>query len=156
MCAAAEVTIPLIQKHLKETLDFLTPFLPMANSHMVTYLTDNLWKKNISLEIQQEIQSEADVRDAIDIFWNHLDADDNSDVTDDNDKFKYFRKFLSNSKQYHLDKFTDIWITPDELNKQLNKESINGVIVRGFMSPKKNHEVCSIFKRIKSFCSMNK
>lgn len=141
MCTVAEVTIPLLQKHLKATLDFLTPFLPMANSHMVTYLTDNLWKRNISLEIQQEIQSEADIRDAIDIFWNHLDANHNSAAIDETDKFQYFRKFLSNSKQCYLDRLTDVWITPDELNQQLNKDSKNVVTVRGFMSSKKNHEV---------------
>lgn len=140
MCAAAtEVTIPLLQKHLRATLDFLTPFLPMANGHMVTYLTECLWDKHVPADIRQEIQTESNVNEAMEVYWKHLAA--NAESMEEQKSYGQFRCFLSNAKQYYLDRFTDVWITPDELNQRLHSKQFKNMSIKGFMNEKKNHEV---------------
>lgn len=131
--------IPVLQKHLRDTLDFLTPFMPMANGHMVTYLTANLWEKYIPLEIREEIRSESDVRKALETYWTHLEA---NEIGSGNEDSMHFRGFLLNARQFYMDRFTDVWITPDELNQKLNCSNYNqNTMTKGFMNEKKYYEV---------------
>lgn len=138
MCAAKINMIPQLQKHLQETLDFLTPYLPMANDHMVTYLTANLWEKHIPPEIREEIRTESDICKAIEMYWTHLEA---NECWTGNTDFEHFRGFLLNAKHFYLDRFTDVWITPDELNRMLNCNNSENTLIKGFMNEKKNYEV---------------
>lgn len=144
-----EITAQLIQHHIRNTMEYLTPLLAMANAPMVTYLTKNLWKTHIPKEIQDEIQTKSDIQSAVDIFWHHLHAD-HSDCTT-NDQFDHFRAFLRKNREFHLDNLQDVWITPEQLNHVFNTQRSNPLPIRGFMSMKKNHEVFCLFFFIFTF-----
>lgn len=143
MCATIEITTQILQNHIRSTLEYLTPLLGMANAPMVSYITDNLWKKHVPMEIQQEIQISSDIESAVNIFWTHLNEIQNTEESAD--KFKHFRAFLSSNKQYQLDSHPDIWISPQRL-KQILDSQRNYLPMKGFMSHKKNHEVHSLLK----------
>lgn len=121
------------------TLDYLNPLLSMANCHMVTYLTHNLWKEYIPKEIQREIQSKDDLERATDIYWMHLRNTENDFSAAD--EFKYFRTFLAGSNQHCIDSLTDVWISPDQLKEKLRCKVDDALPIKGFMSTKKTHEV---------------
>lgn len=137
--AAMEITAQLIQHHIRNTMEYLTPLLGMANAPMVNFLTENLWKTHIPKEIRGEIQTTSDIQSAIDIFWHHLHTDQN--VNTAKDQFNHFRTFLWKNREFHLDNLQDVWITPEQLKNQFNAQRSNPLPIRGFMSTKKNHEV---------------
>lgn len=139
MGATLEVTTLLLQNHIRNTLDKLTPLLAMANAPMVKYFTEQLWKTHIPEEIQREIQTKDDIRDALEIYWQHLDIDSNENPA--NDKFKNFRAFLANAKNFHLDNLDDVWVSPEKLKQIFDGERNSSLSIKGFMSMKKNHEV---------------
>lgn len=140
MSAASELTIQLLLKRVKSVFDYLTPFLPLANFPMVNFFIGKAWQMNIPKEIQEEIQTQTDIEEATEIYWQHLHAK-NCDYS--SEKFKHFRSFLSNTKTFHLDNFNDVWTTPEDLFEIFNNNLVEAPPIKGFMSIKKNHEVCS-------------
>lgn len=149
MGATIEVTTQLLQNHIRNTLEKLTPLLAMANAPMVTYFTEQLWDTHIPAEIRQEIQTNDDINDAIDIYWQHLSTDNCSTV--ENDKFKHFRSFLAGSKQFHLDNFEDVWVSPEKLKQIFDTQRSRTLPIQGFMSVKKNHEVRNFVLKKRNF-----
>lgn len=139
MSGTIEITTQLLQNHIRNTLDKLCPLLNLANAPMVKFFNENLWKTHVPNEIQQEIQTTADINEAVEIYWKQLDIEENN--IEVNDKFKHFRAFLNSTKQYHLDSFQDVWITPEKLNEIFDNQRNTPLAIKGFMSTKKNHEV---------------
>lgn len=151
MGAAAEVTIPLLQKHLNAAINHLKPFTPMLNGHMTRFLSENLWQRSVPDDIQTELRTEADVYEAINIYKQHLNPTTNTNATCE--RFKHFRTFLLNTKRYYLDRFTDVWITPDDLNRKLGLGIADKLQkCEGLMAPKKQYEV--IISLLYSFHSL--
>lgn len=139
MGATVEITAPLIQNHIRKAFECLSPLLSFANAPAVTFFTKRLWRTHVPAEIQREIQTIDDINDAVEIYWKHLDLEQ-SDVIP-NDRFKHFRKFLSNVRRHHLDNFEDVWITPEKFKQILDAHHRITLPIEGFMSQKKNHEV---------------
>lgn len=137
--AAMEVTTQLIQHHIRNTMEYLRPILGMANAPMVTYLTENLWRTHIPMEIQEEIRTTSDIQTAVDIFWNHLNTDQRDCAT--TDQLKHFRAFLRKNTEFYLDNLRGVWITPEQLKCAFDTQRANPLPIHGFMSTKKNHEV---------------
>lgn len=140
-----EVTVQLLQNHLRNTMERLMPLLSFANAPMVKFLTENLWEQMIPHEIQQEIQTPSDIQSAVEIFWSHLNEE--SFNNNNNDKFKHFRAFLANNHQSHLDNLRDAWITPEKLKQIFDTQRNSPLPIKGFMSTKKNHEVIQFWHR---------
>lgn len=135
------VTAQLIQNHIRNTFERLVPLLGIANAPMVKYFTEKLWTTHVPAEIQHEIQTTKDIKDAVEIYWKHLDAEQWDSV---NDKFKHFRAFLSTARQHHLDNLEDVWVTPENLMQILDAHHRTTLPIQGFMSLKKNHEVRTV------------
>ncbi|XP_037044557.1 methyltransferase-like protein 25 [Bradysia coprophila] len=150
-----DVTIPLLKRHLHQAITYLNPFLPYLNAHMTKFFSDNLWQRNVPLNIQSEIRTDADVYEAIKIYRHHLNP--SVDSTADSDCFKNFRAFLRNTKPFYLDSYTDVWISPSELNRELKMAIGDEVhMSEGFMPQKKRHEVEAVANVIATICSMSK
>lgn len=143
MSAITEVTVPLLRHHLKTTVDFLKPFLPFVEGHMTRFFTEDLWHKHIAPEIQREIHTESDVREALDIYRHHLTPDtDLLSTAKKTNRLEHFRVHLTNTKHYYLDRFRDVWITPEELDRIFAGASdAKQTNHRSFMSMKKHYEV---------------
>lgn len=139
-----DVSIPLLKRHLNQAINYLNPFLPYLNAHMTKFFSDNLWQRNVPPNIQNEIRTDVDVHEAINIYRQHLNPDVNS--TGDTDRLKNFRAFLRNTKQFYLDSYKDVWITSDDLNRELKLDiGDKAQTSKDLMPQKKRHEVVKRF-----------
>lgn len=136
-----KVSGDIVRNHLDKCLRFLTPYLPMANCHMVTFITDNLYERFVSHAIQSEMKSHSHFDEAMDIYWNHLR--DEMEITQMNG-FEHLHRHLADMREHSIDKLDSVWITPDVLKEAIGCKT-NDLLnkIEGFMSPKKNHEVCA-------------
>lgn len=57
-----------IRQHLQSVVTFLDPLLPLANCHMVEFLTQNHWDKLIPGNLKTGLQC-MDLNEAVDQFW---------------------------------------------------------------------------------------
>lgn len=135
-----KATTGMVRSHLDKCWRFLEPFLPMANCHMVTFITNKLYEKYVPPAIKDELKSMANIDAATDIYWNHLNEKENKSKIDG---FDCLRKHLAEMRDHTLDRIDNVWITPDELKAAIGCEPNDLLNVKGFMSEKKNHEVNS-------------
>lgn len=133
-----KTSIEIVRNHLDQCLLFLTPFLPMTNCHMVTFITDNLYEKYVPPTIQNEMKSTLHIDQAMDIYWNHLNekAEESKFAS-----FKYFQNHLADLRRHTLNQIDNVWITPEELKVAIGCKTNNLQNIKGYMSEKKNHEV---------------
>lgn len=138
------ITIINLQLHIDNIIKYLQPHKQLINCHMVNYLTDNLWTTLIPSDIQSEITNVSDIENAIEFFWK-TSTNQRSNL---NQSFKSLDTFLTNSEKYRMDNLQDVWVSPEDLTKQLSRfgcslatEHENKLNVKEFMSEKKNHEV---------------
>lgn len=108
----------------------------MLNGPMVLYLTNDLWQKNLPAAIRQEIRTQSDATEALNVYWTHLENDGGG-------SFPNLREFIATARENSIDSMRDVWITVGELEKQLNVEQSERFKVHGFMSEKKKYEVTS-------------
>lgn len=108
----------------------------MLNDHMILYLTNDLWQKHLPAAIRQEIRTQSDAKEALNVYWTHLEQDGK-------ESFPNLREFLATARENSIDTMRDVWITVGELKEQLNIERSEQFKVHGYMNEKKNYEVTS-------------
>lgn len=151
------ITTNSLQLHLDNIIKFLKPQLSFVNCHMVGYLTDNLWETYIPEDIQAEVQTDEHVDVAVKIFWNFFDAEGRN-LANESSECSGIQKHLKMCQQYRLDSLKDVWVTPEQLRKELvslgccQKED-SGLRIKEFMSEKKNHEVHHVSQLVATLCS---
>lgn len=126
-----------VQNSLENLIKYLKPFLPLVNSHMVSYLTDDHWKSYIPELIQQEIKSQSDINRSIEEFWEFKEK---------TEKHTNLGKFVENSENLLKENLKNISINVKELKIKLQLldcllPTESGLEITEFMSSKKNHEV---------------
>lgn len=126
-----------VQTSLENLIKYLKPYLPLVNSHMVSYLTDDHWKSYIPESIQEEIKSESDINRSIEEFWEFKST---------SEKFTNLGKFVENSEKLLTENLKNISINVDQLKIKLQSLDCllppeSGLEISEFMSSKKNHEV---------------
>lgn len=136
----ANITSNALQIHLEHIIRYVKPLLPLANCHMVNYLTDNLWDTYVPEEIRCAIDSSAKIDEAIRLFWRHRDRNASSEYQ------QKFQNFLINYQQFTLDGLHSLWLSLDELNDQLANDgcttrTADCLPIKDFMSAKKCSEV---------------
>ena len=140
--ATEVVTVAVLERRLNELTGYLTKYMAFINCHMVQFLTENLWMRHIPEDIQEEIRSEEDVRDAIEMFWKYGLHAQNKSLDCETVRYKRFAGFLKETQQHTLDACEDVWVTPEQLKSCFMVEAkMNHLRVTDFMSQKKSHEV---------------
>lgn len=120
--------IQQIRGQMQAILDFLVPFLPLANSHMVDFFTKTCYKNNIPPNIQEEI-SQIGLNNTVNLILNN-------DLTAAPD----LQKYVQNCADLTL-KNLDICLTVESFIANLETSTINKLKLDIFMSSKKSHEV---------------
>lgn len=127
-----------VQSSLENLIKYLKPYLPLVNSHMVSYLTDDHWKSYIPETIQDEIKSQSDIDRSIEEFWEFKLK---------SEKLTNLGKFVENSENLLKENLKNISINVDDLKIKLQSldcslpSGLMGLEISEFMSTKKNHEV---------------
>lgn len=118
---------------LQESVGFISRYLPLVNSHMVEFFSNNLWDVHVPSKIKTEFEEKHwDKGSVVDIFIEHLKSD-NSELG------KFMQSCSANSLENN-----ELIISVDELRED---SSINKCLYRDlsnkdtFMSEKKFHEV---------------
>uniref|UniRef100_A0A6P7G621 Methyltransferase-like protein 25 n=1 Tax=Diabrotica virgifera virgifera TaxID=50390 RepID=A0A6P7G621_DIAVI len=121
----------VLKDHIKQLTDYLEPFLPLANFHMVDYFINNAFVKYIPIKIQEDIQK-IGYKEAVSCIFN----DNYTDLPNlgiFNDKSKKFT--LKNIK---------ICLKIDDLQEKLQSLGCSDptrLKLDIFMTSKKSHEV---------------
>ncbi|KAK9508363.1 hypothetical protein O3M35_005945 [Rhynocoris fuscipes] len=119
---------------LKATISFLQPFLPLIDSHMVTFLTSDIWEKYVPLQIKHEFNENIENNNIIDIFSKHFYSEYNSNISELN-------KFIRNAKQMYIAEEEALNILQLKQTLQLERNDLNYEPLEEFMTKKKSHEV---------------
>ncbi|XP_066909267.1 probable methyltransferase-like protein 25 [Halyomorpha halys] len=122
-----------IRNKLQETVCFISKYLPLVNSHMVEFFSNNLWEAHVPEEIQSEFNEKNwNSGNIIDIFLENLSSN-NSELG----------RFIQSCSVYSLEQ-NEIIRDTDKLRKdfQINRFSNKECAYKDtFMSEKKFHEV---------------
>ena len=121
----------VVIRKIDEIVQYLEPNRKFINAHMVDFLVTNHWDRFIPKHIQQEIKTNQDIDEAIEIFWNQNDNQQKWH------KYPAFQEFLVNSKKHQLVNYFSI----DEAKNYLKFMDKNCLNTKGFMTEKKSHEV---------------
>uniref|UniRef100_A0A6M2DYI0 Putative product n=1 Tax=Xenopsylla cheopis TaxID=163159 RepID=A0A6M2DYI0_XENCH len=139
--------IMLVQKKLRILVDFIRPFLPLLNSHMVNFLTENYWMLFVQSDIRTEIEKMG-YTTFLNLFQN-VYTSNNFPST-----YEHTIHFLKNINSMRLlDK--DICLTLHDFCVKLGMNEYYFPLegLQKIMSEKKTHEVIIINSRIWSGCS---
>lgn len=134
------ISTTAIQGVLDGIIKYLSPFNSLISCHMVNYITDNHWKVFIPKQIRNELQTEENIAEAIDVFWNsNVNGKELSNLTN-------FIRFIEDGKKFTYDCLTHTWVDDIGFRDILSEsgcsvDSVDFLKIKEFMSKKKNHEV---------------
>lgn len=133
-------------EHLKEELDliitFLKPYLPLANSHTVDFIVNDLWPRVISDDVRLEVDSNQ-VQNVLNNFWLH-----------GGERSCQINRFLDEAKKYTLED-TNFCVNRGQLDFR-SERTENTVKITEFMSNKKLHEVECMSQFVADVAAMSK
>lgn len=126
-------------QEINSFLSSLKAFLPLANSHMVHFISHDMFENVIPRHIQQEIDS-LEIKEFESIILNSF----SSKPSLENIKTPYLNRFINNVQTLYL-KESNICLDFKDLCNQLGSrksvQKCNPNLVKNLMSVKKGHEV---------------
>ncbi|VVC41372.1 Hypothetical protein CINCED_3A001237 [Cinara cedri] len=132
-----------LRSRLEEVIMYLKPYLPIANSHVVNFITNNFWESIIPIDIQKEF----DLKGAEFLFTNFWS---------DNPIPNSLTQFVTLSKQNYINSYpSNCYMKLDDVHNVLQSwgyistnQSFN---LKEFMCAKKMHEVEVMAKLVADF-----
>ncbi|XP_039286789.1 methyltransferase-like protein 25 [Nilaparvata lugens] len=124
-------SLPQVRHRLIEMTDYIKPFLPILECHMVNFYTNNLWSKNVPEKIKVEVEK---CNLIVNEFFEESPSIKNS---------KELQTFIESAKKY-FPSTLDVCLHEKEfynLFKDWNCSRANTLLDNSFMSFKKSHEV---------------
>ncbi|KAF5273060.1 hypothetical protein FQR65_LT04802 [Abscondita terminalis] len=122
-----------IKNQIETIISWIQPFLPIANSHMVEFFSESIFKKSLPDNLYNEILSIG--------FDNSLDLILNdTQVLNAPELYSY----INESKQFHLCNLTQVCLSRNDLNAKLiewGSKNISSLKLEVFVTPKKAHEI---------------
>lgn len=133
----------LLRSRLEEVIIYLKPYLPIANSHVVNFITDNFWETVIPKDIREEINLKG-TEYVFSNFWS------------DNPTPDSLTRFVTSSKNNYLNSYPkNCYMKLDDVNNVLQSwgyEPMNKTFqLKEFMAAKKMHEVEVMAKLVADF-----
>ena len=138
-----------IAAKLEEIIKYLGPYLPLANCHMVNFITQQLWDKHVPDIIKKEVAS-VPGKDLNAVFFHFAKCNSGDELSDDSraaiECYPHFSKFLENSRNMSLKGIAqqNLVTKYDELERKLidlGWEVPESFSMEEFMTHKKMHEV---------------
>lgn len=132
-----------LRSKLEEVIVYLKPYLPIANSHVVNFITHNFWETIIPNDIREEIDLKG-TESVFSNFWSNNPFPDSLTC------------FVTSSKYYYLDSYpSNCFMKVDDVYNLLqswNYKPINKSFqLKEFMAAKKMHEVEIMAKFVADF-----
>lgn len=132
-----------LRSRLEEVIIYLKPYIPIANSHVVNFISNNFWESIIPSDIRKEF----DLKGAEFLFSNFWSDDPIPDSLTD---------FVTLSKHHHINSYpSNYYMKLDDVNNVLQswgyKPTNKSFNLKEFMCAKKMHEVDVMAKLVADF-----
>lgn len=130
---------------LEEVIVYLKPYLPIANSHVVNFITHNFWETIIPSNIREEIDSKG-TEIVFSNFWSENPISDS------------LTQFVALSKGKNLSSYpSDYYMKLDDVYNVLQsrgyKSKNESFKLKEFMAAKKMHEVEVMARLVADFAN---
>ncbi|KAI5646225.1 methyltransferase domain-containing protein [Phthorimaea operculella] len=128
-------TINKIHHALDSTLEYLTPLLPVANCHMVEFLTQNHWHKLLPKSLTESLDC-LELNDAVENFWDSAKNAHNGNTELNN--------WVKNAHKHYIKANNVYCLTREQLQDRIRGwggEIKPDFKVKEFMTSKKSYEV---------------
>ncbi|XP_047997987.1 probable methyltransferase-like protein 25 [Leguminivora glycinivorella] len=127
-------TMLKLRNHIDSLLSYLTPLLPLANCHMVEFLTHNHWETLLPKGLRETLDGMA-LDQAVEEFWN---------VQNEECGKSPLALWVHTARKHCLSVNNDYCLSVDQLEQRIKDRG--GVLpreipVKEFMNPKKSYEV---------------
>nr|XP_018910524.1 PREDICTED: methyltransferase-like protein 25 [Bemisia tabaci] len=133
-------TKEVLRKKLEDMIHYLTPFLPLVNSHVVNFITDNQWDNTVPENLRAEFSTKG-FENITNLLWRY--HDDPTCLSDDVSNSPLVQHFIEAQKM-SLTSQPNLCLSLNDLQTKLAslhcKEHTNLKISR-LMSEKKSYEV---------------
>ncbi|XP_029343839.1 methyltransferase-like protein 25 isoform X3 [Acyrthosiphon pisum] len=132
-----------LRSKLEEVIIYLKPYLPIANSHVVNFITHNFWETIIPRDIQEEIDLKG-TEFVFSNFWSENQIPDS------------LTHFVTSTKYNNLNSYpSSCYMKLDDAYNVLKswgyKPMNNSLNLKEFMGAKKMHEVEVMAKLVADF-----
>ncbi|CAH2229687.1 jg15969 [Pararge aegeria aegeria] len=114
---------------------YLSPFLQLANCHMVEFLTDDHWNTLLPCKLREYLDR-CDLNDAVEQFWRFAEGK----YTDDNE----LSKWVQETRNHCLAVDNEYCLSTDQLQEHIRLwggDVRSEVRISEFMNSKKSYEV---------------
>ncbi|KAJ2951470.1 hypothetical protein O0L34_g13621 [Tuta absoluta] len=144
--------ITKIHQILDSTLKYLTPLLPIANCHMVEFLTQNHWQKLLPKSLTESLEC-FKLNDAVENFWNCAKNVQNCVGNSELDQW------VKNAHKHYIKADSVCCLTREQLQERIRAwggEIKPDFKVKEFMTSKKSYEVqtmCGLVASLHSACN---
>ncbi|XP_072945147.1 probable methyltransferase-like protein 25 [Epargyreus clarus] len=145
-----EATAHRIRQHLDSITTYLTPLLPLANCHMVEFLTQNHWEKLVPSGLWK-LLDEWDLNYAVEKFWSIAEGKENEN--------NELSKWVHTARSHCITINNEYCLSREQLQSRIqawggsNKPEIT---VKAFMNSKKSYEVLTMSHLVASLHEASK
>ncbi|XP_039757250.1 methyltransferase-like protein 25 isoform X1 [Pararge aegeria] len=123
---------------------YLSPFLQLANCHMVEFLTDDHWNTLLPCKLREYLDR-CDLNDAVEQFWRFAEGK----YTDDNE----LSKWVQETRNHCLAVDNEYCLSTDQLQEHIRLwggDERSEVRISEFMNSKKSYEVQTMSRLVAS------
>ncbi|XP_067001301.2 probable methyltransferase-like protein 25 isoform X2 [Anabrus simplex] len=138
-----------IQTQLCSVIDYLKPWLPLVNCHMVNFISGNLWERHVPIKIQEEAKC-IGLSGMYSLFSSCAKDNGLANSTEGvpaeefANKSPYMMKYFMEAKQVTLSSMKGLVLSLPELRERMSAwgcHKHDSLKLKEFMSQKKTHEV---------------
>ncbi|XP_052742110.1 probable methyltransferase-like protein 25 isoform X2 [Bicyclus anynana] len=136
-----------LHNQIDKAIAYLTPFLPLANCHMVEFFTDSHWDNLLPRKLRDYLD-DCDFNNAVEMFWSSAEGN----YMDHNE----LSKWVQETRSYCLSVDNEYCLSADELQERIKSwgaDMVPEVQISEFMNSKKSYEVQVMSRAVASLCA---
>ncbi|XP_030030040.2 methyltransferase-like protein 25 [Manduca sexta] len=138
-------SIRKLHHQLDNIIRYLTPLLPIANCHMVEFLTENHWNKLLPGALRDSLDK-VELEVSLQNFWQAAEGHEQTDVPE-------LKKWVTNARSYCVTANNDYCLSKQQFHDKIKSwgaELKEEIRVKEFMTSKKSYEVQTMSQLVAS------
>lgn len=123
-----------LHRHIDSVTKYLTPLLPLANCHMVEFITHNHWERLLPTNLRESLNN-MDLNDAVDQFWT-IATHKNKDTSP-------LSTWINTARSHCLTINNDYCLSTEQLQQRIKHWGADirpEIRIKEFMNSKKSYE----------------
>lgn len=143
-----KTTIRSLCHNIDSIINYLAPYLPLVNCHMVEFLTNDHWNTYLPNNLKEYLD-QLDLNESLEQFWNATNSYKGNEPTE-------LRKWITEARKHYLEVNNDYCLSVEQLNERIKSwggELQPEIKVKEFMNNKKSYEVQTMARAVSSVYS---